>query len=767
MKARAKSPAKVAARAAEPATDRHARTIKGARQNIPAAEKQKRKERVLSQGALAATASIADAVVIKNENVFFLTAPSGEVPLTPNHGYGLYYHDCRYLNGYILRIADTEPTAMISDARAGSRAVFELTNSEIEGRAGQHIRKDDIGVRWERVLDGARCALHDVFEFHNYGLTPIRFPVALTFQAQFEDIFTVRGMVPERLGKLRAPAWRGGSLTLGYDGADKRYRGLAIGFEPAPQRMQGTTAQFELQLQPRERKQLRVVLQIEEESEARRARTQADPPLDLQHLKHQHRQRSDEWLSRQTHIESDSVLLNAAVERSLRDLHMLQSTIEDWGYFAAGLPWFGTLFGRDSVITALQTLSFNPQIAAGTLRVLAHFQGQRVDEWRDEQPGKILHELRVGELARLGEVPHNPYYGTVDATPLFLMLFSRYAAWTGDLTLFQELKEQVERALAWIDRYGDSNGDGYVDYQSASNKGLSNQGWKDSGDSIVNADGSLAQPPIALVEVQGYVYAAKLGLADLFARAGDPGRANALRQEAEKLKQQFARDFWLDDLGFFALALERGGKPCAVVSSNPGQALWTGIIDPARAKQTVGGLLADDMFSGWGIRTLSAGTMRYNPLGYHLGTVWPHDNSLIAAGLRRYGFDAEFQRVFQGIVETAMDYSGYRLPELFAGFAQRDYSIPVRYPVACHPQAWAAGAIPFLLETELGLQPDAFAQRLNVVRPLLPDYIHLLQVKHLSVGSAHVDLQFERQENGRVDCHVLHVEGKLDVAVEQ
>ncbi len=763
MSPRKKTQAQPSTRTSPAATARGERTVKGERKAVPAAEKRERKKRVLTQGALATTTSIADAVVIKNQNVFFLTAPSGQIPLTPGHGFGLYYHDCRYLSGYVLRVADTEPTTMISDARQGSRAVFELTNPEIQVHAGKHIPKDGIGIRWERVLSGAEHALYDVIEFQNYGLEPIIFPVSLTLQATFEDVFEVRGLVPERAGKLRAPVWRGGTLTLGYDGADERYRGLGIRFLPAPQQTEGATAHFEVQLKPRERKVLRVVFEIEQVAESRKDGVTAPPPPDLQQLKAHHRRVSDEWLSRETQVESDSVLLNLTVERSLRDLHMLKSSIERWGYFAAGLPWFGTLFGRDSVITALQTLAFDPEIAAGTLRVLARYQGTRVDEWRDEQPGKILHELRVGELARLNEIPHNPYYGTVDATPLFLMLFGLHAAWTGDLSLFHELRDHVERALEWVDRYGDSDGDGYVDYQSASGKGLSNQGWKDSGDAIVNADGTLAQPPIALVEVQGYVYAAKLGLADLYARAGDDQRASELRQAAEKLRAQFAHDFWLDDLGFLALALQRGKKPCAVISSNPGQALWTGIVPAERAGKIARRLMAEDMFGGWGIRTLSEREVRYNPLGYHLGTVWPHDNSLIAAGLRRYGYDDAFQQVFDGILQTAMDFAEYRLPELFAGFAQRDYSVPVRYPVACHPQAWAAGAVPFLLQNELGLEPEAFSERLRIVRPRLPQYIRQLDVRRLRVGRARVDLRFARKEDGTAKCEVLNVEGKLDV----
>ncbi|MBX6341323.1 MAG: amylo-alpha-1,6-glucosidase, partial [Thermomicrobiaceae bacterium] len=460
------------------------------------------------------------------------------------------------------------------------------------------------------------------------------------------------------------------------------------------------------------------------------------------------------------------ILLNRIIDRSLRDLRMLRSTIHGHAYFAAGLPWFGTLFGRDSLITALQTLAFNPGIAAQTLRVLARYQGEKVDPWRDEEPGKILHEFRVGELANLNEVPYTPYYGSIDATPLFLILMARYLAWTADLQLFSDLRENVERALQWMARYGDSDGDGYLDYKSRSEKGLVNQGWKDSGDAIVNSDGSLAEPPIALVEVQGYAYLAKQALADLFARVGDQDRANQLRHEAEDLRERFNRDFWMADKGFYALALQKGGRKADVVASNPGQALWTGIADHDKAVTTARRLVADDVYSGWGVRTLSARERRFNPLGYHLGTVWPHDNSIIAAGFRRYGLRDETMKVFNGITQAAMYFEHNRLPEVFAGYDREDYGVPVHYPVACHPQAWAAGAVPFLLTTLLGLRPEAFDKRLRIYHPLLPEYVHFLRLKNLRVGDARADLSFERAPSGGIAVNVLSVSGELDVVVE-
>jgi glycogen debranching enzyme len=328
------------------------------------------------------------------------------------------------------------------------------------------------------------------------------------------------------------------------------------------------------------------------------------------------------------------------------------------------------------LITAIQTLAYNPRIAEETLRILARFQGQQENAWQDEEPGKILHELRVGEMARSGEIPHTPYYGTVDATPLFLALIGMHANWTGDPSLFTELRPNVERALEWMATYADRDGDGYLEYIRRSDGGLANQGWRDSGDGVPNADGTLAEPPVALVEVQGYIYLAKQMLAGVFRRVGEAERAAQPEREAEELRVRFNNDFWLTDRGHYALALQKANKPVTVMSSNPGHVLWSRIADPEKAERTVQRLMAPDMFSGWGIRTLSEREVRYNPTGYHLGTIWPHDNSLIAAGFRRYGFDDAALRVFQGIVEAAMHFPDHRLPELFMGFPRSDYGVP-------------------------------------------------------------------------------------------
>lgn len=729
-------------------------------------EKHARKRRILTHESTALVQSIANAIVLKNEDIFFLAEPDGSVPLKDHHGLGLYYHDCRFLNGYELRIGGSKPSALAATSARGSMAIFDLTNRDLRIDRDTFVKQESIGIHWVRTIDRRRSALEDWITFQNFALHEISFPVSLTFQAAFEDVFEVRGAAAERRGQLHEPEWEKQTLRFVYDGADGIRRGLRVDLAPRPDRTEGTTAHFEISLRPRETQSISLSLVIQESTGPESAPTKRQTIPDLKSAEETQRQLSKEWHSHQTEIRSDSVLVDRVLDRSLQDLWVLKSMVEKEEYFAAGVPWFVSLFGRDSLITAFQTLAYDPEIAAQTLRLLAKYQGQRVNDWRDEQPGKILHELRVGEMAHLDEIPQTPYYGSVDSTPLFLMLFSRFAAWTGDLGLFRELEQNVERALGWASRYGDLDGDGYVEYKTVSSSGLTNQGWKDSGDAIVNADASLAAPPIALVEVQGYLYAAKQGIADLYERAGDAARAEALRREAKELYERFNRDFWLKDDGFYALALQDGGKPAAVVSSNPGQALWAGIIAPQRAKQTVERLMAEDMFSGWGIRTLSEKEKRYNPIGYHLGTVWPHDNSLIMAGLRQYGFDAEARQLFRGIVEAAVGFPLSRLPELFAGFRREDYDQPVRYPVACHPQAWAAGAVPYMLTTLLGLVPEAFEHRLRIVRPILPDWIDHLQVRRLRVGSAHTDLSFEKSPDGAIAVKVLGVEGPLEVVVE-
>lgn len=727
--------------------------------------RQERKQRVLTQGQPALVGNIADAVTVKNLNLFYVIAPDGQLPVKGDHGFGLYLNDCRFLRGYEIRIADAAPLPLATSAEQGYRALFELTNPDLHLDEGKLVPKEKLGVRWERVLDAEQTTVHERMTLRNFGEEAYELPVTLLFHAGFEDVFNVRELLKGAPGKSAAPDWRDGRLQFVYHGADGLRRTVTIQFSPAPHAMKECAATFRINVPPRSSETITVSIILGEEAEE----TSGKRPMPQQFTSVDDlavglREDSENWTRQHTKLQSDSLLLNSVVDRSLRDLGTLRSQLEDRFYIAAGVPWFVALFGRDSLIVALEMLAFQPNIATETLRLLASYQGRSVDRWRDEQPGKILHELRVGELANVGEIPHTPFYGTVDATPLFLLLLGRLADWTGDLALFDELRDPVERALAWIAEYGDISGNGYVEYQSESEKGLVNQGWKDSGDAIVRADGNLATPPIALVEVQGYVFAAKHAIARLFERAGEHERAVRLRSEADALKARFNRDFWCEEQGTFALALEAHGRQAAVVSSNPGQALWTGIADENKAHRSVARLMKDDMFNGWGVRTLSTAERRYNPVGYHLGTVWPHDNALLAAGFRRYGEDEAALQVFTAIMEAAMHYRHHRLPEAMAGFPRGDFQVPVRYPVACHPQAWAAGAVPFLVSTCLGLEPDGFVDQLRIERPLLPDFVDRIRLCGLRVGRGSADLEFRRTSEGTdVVVHGMHGGLKVDV----
>ncbi len=458
-------------------------------------------------------------------------------------------------------------------------------------------------------------------------------------------------------------------------------------------------------------------------------------------------------------MRADDELFNRVLERSMLDLRMLRSSLDGQAYYAAGIPWFATLFGRDSLITAIQMAAWSPEMAEQTLRVLAAQLGRRVDPVHEEEPGKVIHELRVGELAALDVTPLTRYYGTVDATPLFLCLLAEHAQWSGSLDLFHELRDAVEAALGWIDSYGDHDGDGLLDYRASTPAGLRNQGWRDSEDGVLDEHGTPLEPPIALIEPQAYAARAKRDLARLFAHAGEADRARELAVGAETLERALDR-FWLPDRHFYSLALDGEGRASAALASNQGHALWAAAVSPERARAVRNALMSEDLFSGWGIRTLGRREAGFNPVGYHLGTVWPHDSALCAAGLRHYGYDDDFVTIFEALLEAASHADDYRLPELFAGFSRTEFETPVPYPVACRPQAWAAGAIPYLLTAGLGLHAAALEHTLRIRRPSLPRWVNRVEVKDLRVGDARVDLLFERA-GSRVTLTDAHVDGQL------
>ncbi|MEO5885287.1 MAG: amylo-alpha-1,6-glucosidase, partial [Candidatus Limnocylindrales bacterium] len=472
------------------------------------------------------------------------------------------------------------------------------------------------------------------------------------------------------------------------------------------------------------------------------------------------------WELGTTTIESDHELFNLVLRRSVSDLRLLVNDGPAPGehYVAAGVPWFTTLFGRDALITAFQSLSVRPQLAVETLEVLAAYQATADDPWRDAEPGKILHELRTGEMARTGELPHTPYYGSVDSTPLWLVLLGATFDWTGDRALVDRLWPNALAALDWIDRYGDQDDDGFVEYQRRSERGLLNQGWKDSGDAIRDRNGRASVGPIALAEVQGYVFDAKRRMAALARMRGDAAMGERLDREATELAARFEAAFWVEDQRFYAMALDGEKRHADAIGSNAGQCLWSGIVSADRCVDVIERLLQPDMFSGWGVRTYAANQPGYNPIGYHTGTVWPHDTSLIAAGFKRYGHDDASNRLVGPMMEAAQRFTDYRLPELFCGFDKAEALVPVPYPVACSPQAWAAGSSFLFLETMLGLRAHADRGELELLHPNLPDWLRSVKVMDLRVGDASVDLLFHRWR-GTTSAEVLRKVGDISVTI--
>jgi glycogen debranching enzyme len=689
--------------------------------------------------------NLAETVVIKNDNVFAVTERDGAVPLERGHALGIYYDDCRFVSGHELRLNGSPLRLLVASAQDGTASLHELTNPTLALADGRELPLQSLRIRFERAL-GAGGATERI-EVHSHHRERVEVVLEVRVAAGFEPMFALRGIVDaEGLDGVAGEAADGG-LRFARTGRDGVERTTLASASPAPAVDAASgTLRFEMSLEPGGTEVVDIRLGFAQDG------VPPTPP-------------AERALARATRIVSDDELFNRVLERSVLDLRTLHSTLDGRGYYAAGVPWFATLFGRDSLITALEMLAFDPGIAEDTLRLLASLVGRRDDPVHEEQPGKVLHELRVGEVAATGESPLTRYYGSVDATALFVCLLCEHAHWTGSLALLDELREPLEAMLGWLDGAADADGDGLIDYRAAVPEGLRNQGWKDSGDGICDEHGVPLEPPIALCEAQGYAIRARRELAALLDFAGEEARAGELRGRADALAARLER-LWLADLGFYAMALDGDGRASRALASNQGHLLWSRAVPGDRGESVRDALMDDRSFSGWGIRTLAAGQPAYNPVGYHLGTVWPHDTAIAAIGLRDYGFDEDFLTVYEGLLEAAATSPDYRLPELFAGFSRSRFAEPVPYPVACHPQAWAAGALPALLTCGLGLVPDALAGRLRVRRPTLPGWVDRVEVAGLCVGDSTVDLLFERSASGGVALTDARIEGDVEVVLE-
>jgi glycogen debranching enzyme len=684
----------------------------------------------------ASSAASIPKLVLKHQESFFVADRAGDFPAHFDGELGFYHEGTRHLRWLELRLHGDRPLILSAEGSpANDRILIGLANADLPTDDGP-IPRNSIYI--DRLVTLRAPHLVQALTISSYHDRRCVVTLEILFAADFRDVFEVRGMHRAQRGELLPERREGGHVRLAYHGRDDVVRFTDVRFEPAPHTIASNRAVYTLTLEPGAAQRVDVTVSAstrdEPPSAAIAARTLRASAYGL--------------AAESARVKTDNEVFSAFLQQSVADVQMLLTDTPEGPVPYAGVPWYVAPFGRDSIITALQLLPYHAHVAAGTLRFLAARQGRAHDAFKDEEPGKILHELRLGEMANCREIPFIPYYGTIDATPLFVVLLTEYVRWTGDLALARELWPAAQAALAWMRDSGDRDGDGYLEYATQSSLGLANQGWKDSEDSVSHASGALADAPIALAEVQGYAYAALAGAAELADALGDREEAERRRREAAALFERFNRDFWLPQEEFYALALDGDKRPCAVVASNAGHCLWSGIVPEPRAPAVAKRLLADDMYTGWGIRTLSARARRYNPMSYHNGSVWPHDNAIAAAGLRRYRLGSLALTVATGLFEASRHFGQSRLPELFCGFTRRPGHGPISYPVACSPQAWAAGSGLQLLTTMLGLEADALAGRLTLVSPQLPPWLRDVEIYDLRVGSSSLDVAIGRGRDG-------------------
>jgi glycogen debranching enzyme len=684
--------------------------------------------------------------VIKENDVFFLTDEKGNIPKSHPYGLGLYTKDTRFLSEFSLRINGEEPVLLFSDAAENYVGTILLTNPPIEKENQLVLWRESVQIERKRFIYNG--VLYETIKLKNYFPKPITCEISVSFDVDFADMFIVRGFQTGKVGNRTGQTIDGNSLTFHYEGADGIHRATVITWDrPAVSVDANGQVVFSFSLHHDEEQAVTFMIQPQI-GEQTAQKIMIDKDNALRRLEASY----NEWHQNITRVATDYKPLQRLIDRGIADLRVLLTDLGYGPFPVAGLPWFGVPFGRDSLIAALQMLPFYPQVAKGTLITMAQYQGKKLDPWRDEQPGKIMHELRFGELANTNQIPFTPYYGTVDATPLFLVLLTEYVKWTGDYNMVHQLKSHIEAALQWIDEYGDRDGDGFVEYHQESSKGIANQGWKDSGDSIVHRNGEYAKSPIALVEVQGYVYQAKMGLADIFEKLGEPNRATLLRRQAAELKEKFDAAFWMEDVQFYAIALDRKKQQVGTITSNPGHVLLTGMLDTQRQNAVIQMLLSPKMFSGYGIRTMAEGEAGYNPMSYHNGSVWPHDNSIILLGLSKLRKSKEALMIMEGLIEAASHFEYDRLPELFCGYS-RSFGKPVPYPVACSPQAWAAGTPLVFIQAMLGLFPNSLREEIRL-SPMLLDSMNVLKVENMAIGHGRLSLTvFREGKDIKVNIH--------------
>jgi glycogen debranching enzyme len=692
--------------------------------------------------------------VMKHGDCFLVVDSHGDIGAAPGESDGLFLRDTRYLSHLELRINGLSPLLLGSNLSNDNCVLtVDLANPDFIEKEHIVLRKNLLHV--SRTLFVTGDALHQRLVVHNFGADTVSLLLSVTFASDFADLFEVRGLARAKRGSS-FPEMREGRVKLNYEGLDRVIRRTEIRFEPTPTALTEASASFRLSLKPQASSAIYVTACCDCAEEER-------PPF-LRIMRRTHREMK-QLMRAETTIHTSNDRFNEMLRRSTVDLAMLLTETPQGLYPYAGIPWYSTTFGRDGLITALQSLWLDGRMALAVLRRLAALQATEFDDASDAQPGKILHEMRSGEMANVKEIPFGLYYGSVDSTPLFVLLAGRYAQTTGDIETVRELWPAIEHALGWINGPGDPDQDGFLEYHRQSDKGLVNQGWKDSQDAVFHADGRLAEGPIALCEVQSYVYLAKRLAAECARRLGFATRAEALDDEADYLKTRFEEAFWCEELNTYALALDGNKAPCRVRSSNAGQVLFSGIAHPERARRIAAHLMEPESFSGWGVRTVSTLERRYNPMSYHNGSVWPHDNSLIALGFSRYGAKSEVGRIFRAQFDAATYLELNRLPELFCGFPRFASRGPTLYPVACAPQAWAAGTFFALLQASLGIEQDPWRKEIRFRSPILPNFLDEVVLNGLGAGSGCVDVVVRRHRT-RTSLEILRAEGNINVKTE-
>ncbi|MGQ0811771.1 MAG: amylo-alpha-1,6-glucosidase [Nitrospiraceae bacterium] len=696
--------------------------------------------------------------VLKQDETFAVFDHYGDIQPVLMKEQGLYHEGTRFLSRLELSLGGTRPLLLSSTLKTNN-ALFtvDLTNPDMSRNGSIIMPRGTLHLLRTKFLWRHSC--YERLRIANYGSVPLDFTVQYQLEADFLDIFEVRGCSRERRGHRSTELGEEGGLHFTYEGLDGVIRRTHVTCFPCPQQTLPSDIRFACRLQPKEEATFFVTIACQSFGDSRPL-----PSPDQAFAEAQESQRAA--ASAESVIHTSNELFNEWIRRSSMDLRMMVTETPQGPYPYAGVPWYSAPFGRDGIFTALQYLWINPDLARGVLAYLASNQATEAIPVQDAEPGKILHESRKGEMAALGEIPFGQYYGSIDATPLFLILAGAYSDVTGDDSFIRSIWPHVELALDWIDRYGDQDGDGFVEYARHSPKGLAHQGWKDSHDAVFHADGAPAEGPIALCEVQGYVYAAKRSVAALAALLGHHERAQSLLRQAEELRLRFEEVFWCEDLSMYALALDGQKRLCKVRSSNAGHCLLTGIASPDRAKRTAETLLGKDFFTGWGVRTIASSEIRFNPMSYHNGSVWPHDNALIAMGLARYNLKESALKVMAGLFDVSYFVDLHRLPELFCGFSRYPGGGPTLYPVACAPQAWSAGAVFMLLQACLGLTISAREKTISFSSPMLPPFLDRIQIDNLRCGSASVDLLVRRHMRD-VGVNLLRREGSIEIVIKK